>query len=94
MVARESGESEDSRKVADRAGSESSAYSSPADPLLASGRGSEPDMFSTRPAYGAHEVIINSPRHLSSLAELGEEGMAAAVRACWQEVSDTISGRG
>jgi UDPglucose--hexose-1-phosphate uridylyltransferase len=81
VVARESGESEDSRKVADRAGSESSAYSSPADPLLASGRGSEPDMFSTRPAYGAHEVIINSPRHLSSLAELGEEGTAAAVRA-------------
>lgn len=81
VVARESGESEDSRKVADRAGSESSAYSSPADPLLASGRGSEPDMFSTRPAYGAHEVIINSPGHAASLAELDEPGMAAAVRA-------------
>lgn len=81
VVPRGSGDSEDSRKVADRAGAESSAYSSPADPLLASGRGSEPDMFSTRPAYGAHEVIINAPAHVSSLADLDDSGMKAAVGA-------------
>mgnify|MGYP001275686731 CR=1 FL=1 len=71
------------RKVPDRAGAESSAYSSPADPLLASGRGSEPDMFASRPAHGSHEVIVNAPAHVSSLAELGEAGLAAAV-AAWR----------
>ncbi len=39
-----------------------------ADPL-AGGRG-EPDLFAVRPAIGAHEVIVNSPRPVSSLAEL------------------------
>lgn len=78
---REDGAPEDSRKVADRAGAESSAFSSPADPLLASGRGSEPDMFSSRPAYGNHEVIVNSPFHISSLAELEPDSLAAAVSA-------------
>jgi UDPglucose--hexose-1-phosphate uridylyltransferase len=38
-------------------------------------------MFASRPAVGHHEVIVNSPRHLSSLAELDPEGMAAAVSA-------------
>src|SRR4051794_39864293 len=36
---------------------------------LASGRG-EPELFRSRPAEGAHEVIVNSPRPVSSLAEL------------------------
>ena len=83
VLPREEGRSEDERKVADRAGAESSAFSSPADPLLASGRGSEPDMFSSRPAHGHHEVIVNSPFHLSSLAGLEEESQAAAV-AAWR----------
>lgn len=83
VIPREQGESEASRSVADRAGAESSAFSSPADPLLASGRGSEPDMFASRPAYGAHEVIINSPGHLASLADLDEPGLAAAL-AAWR----------
>lgn len=83
VVPRAEGESEASRAVAHRAGTESSAFSSPADPLLASGRGSEPDMFAQRPAHGAHEVIVNSPLHLASLAELEEEALAAAV-AAWR----------
>jgi len=41
--------------------SEAGAFSSSGDPLLASRRAGEPDLFSTRPAAGAHEVIINSP---------------------------------
>ncbi len=83
VAPRESGEAADQRKVAGRAGTESSAFSSPADPLLASGRGSEPDMFASRPAYGSHEVIVNSPFHLASLAELEEQSLAAAV-AAWR----------
>jgi UDPglucose--hexose-1-phosphate uridylyltransferase len=60
-----------------------SAFASSADPLLASSRGSEPDLFASRPAVGHHEVIVNSPEHLSSLAELDHEGMAAAM-AAWR----------
>lgn len=60
-----------------------SAYASAADPLLASGRGSDPDMFVSRPAYGSHEVIVNSPGHHFSLAELDESGLAATV-AAWR----------
>jgi len=62
----------------------SSAFASSADPLLASSRRSEPDMFASRPAIGRHEVVVNSPRHLSSLTELDEDGLAAAV-AGWRE---------
>lgn len=83
VLPREHGEPEATRKVADRAGAESSAFSSPADPLLASGRGSEPDMFASRPAHGSHEVIINSPSHIGSLADLDEAGLTAAV-AAWR----------
>jgi len=82
VMPREDGEAP-GRKVPDRAGAESSAFSSPADPLLASGRGSEPDLFASRPAYGSHEVIVNAPGHVSSLAELDEAGLAAAV-AAWR----------
>jgi UDPglucose--hexose-1-phosphate uridylyltransferase len=81
VLPREDGGEETARKVPDRAGAESSAFSSPADPLLASGRSSEPDMFASRPAHGSHEVIINAPEHLASLAELDEAGLAAAVSA-------------
>ena len=83
VLPREQGEAVSSRRVPDRAGIESSAFSSPADPLLASGRGSEPDMFASRPAHGSHEVIVNSPFHLASLAEMEAESLAAAV-ATWR----------
>jgi UDPglucose--hexose-1-phosphate uridylyltransferase len=54
-------------------------FSAGADPLRAAARGAEPDLFSAVPATGHHEVIIHSPRHRASLAELGEEELAAAV---------------
>jgi UDPglucose--hexose-1-phosphate uridylyltransferase len=60
------------------------AFSSSGDPLLASRRAGEPDLFSSRPATGAHEVIVNSPDHLTAMAELGEEQFAVAV-ATWRE---------
>ncbi len=81
VTPREDGSSAPARLVADRAGAESSAFSSPADPLLASGRGSEPDMFASRPAHGSHEVIVNAPGHVASLAGLDEAALAAAVSA-------------
>jgi UDPglucose--hexose-1-phosphate uridylyltransferase len=45
---------------------------------LASGRG-EPDLFATRPATGAHEVIVNARESVSSLAELEPAQVEAAV---------------
>ncbi|HTU77434.1 MAG TPA: DUF4921 family protein [Solirubrobacteraceae bacterium] len=42
------------------------------------GRG-QPELFVSRPASGAHEVIINGPQPVLSLAELPVEQVAAAV---------------
>lgn len=50
------------------------------EPLAATGR-DEADMFVPRPAVGAHEVIISSPRHVTSLADLDEAGLRAAIDA-------------
>jgi UDPglucose--hexose-1-phosphate uridylyltransferase len=65
-------------------GGEAGAFTSSADPLLASQRISEPDLFSSRPALGAHEVIVNTPEHVTAMAELSEERFAGAV-ATWRE---------
>jgi UDPglucose--hexose-1-phosphate uridylyltransferase len=50
---------------------------------LASGRG-EPDLFAARPALGAHEVIVNAPDPVSSLAELRAEQVETAM-SVWRE---------
>jgi UDPglucose--hexose-1-phosphate uridylyltransferase len=42
------------------------------------------ELFATRPASGAHEVIVNSPRPVWSLLELEPEEVAAAM-AVWRE---------
>jgi UDPglucose--hexose-1-phosphate uridylyltransferase len=54
----------------------------PPDPL-AGGRG-QPDLFSARPAVGAHEVIVNTPKPLGSIAELDVEQLETAMRV-WRE---------
>jgi UDPglucose--hexose-1-phosphate uridylyltransferase len=54
----------------------------PPDPLAA-GRG-EPDLFPVRPAVGAHEVIVNTPRHVSSLADL-DVGELQTAMDVWRE---------
>jgi UDPglucose--hexose-1-phosphate uridylyltransferase len=61
-----------------------SGLSSSVDPLRASSRAREPDLFASQPARGAHEVIIHSPEHVTSMAELSEERFAGAV-AAWRE---------
>ncbi len=65
-------------------GAEAGAFASGGDPLLASRRTGEPDLFSSRPANGAHEVLINAPQHATAMAELDEAQFAAAV-ATWRE---------
>ncbi len=58
-----------------------SGISASADPLRSSSRMREPDLFSSRPAVGAQEVIVHSPRHVSSLSALEPEELAGAVEA-------------
>ncbi len=54
-------------------------FSAPIDPLSASRRVGGGDQFRSEPAAGAHEVIVNSPAHATSLLDLDEVGFAAAV---------------
>ena len=61
-----------------------SAFGSSADPLRASSRATEPDLFSSRPAEGSHEVIVNAPEHATALADLPEGRLESAV-ATWRE---------
>jgi UDPglucose--hexose-1-phosphate uridylyltransferase len=53
------------------------------DDPLAGGRG-EPDLFASSPALGAHEVIVNAPEPVSSLAEL-EPGQVETAMSVWRE---------
>ncbi|HEX4483838.1 MAG TPA: DUF4921 family protein [Solirubrobacteraceae bacterium] len=50
-------------------------------PLRGDARG---ELFSSMPAHGAHEVIINGPQSVLSLAELPAEQVATAMDA-WRE---------
>jgi UDPglucose--hexose-1-phosphate uridylyltransferase len=60
------------------------SFTADADPLAASRRAGEPNLFSARPASGAHEVIIHTPQHLTAMAELEDEAFSTAVDA-WRE---------
>jgi UDPglucose--hexose-1-phosphate uridylyltransferase len=59
-------------------------FAAAADPLRAASRGREPDLFRASPATGFHEVIVHSPRHVTSLGRLDDAELAAAV-AGWRE---------
>jgi UDPglucose--hexose-1-phosphate uridylyltransferase len=63
---------------------EAGAFASSGDPLLTSRKAGEPDLFSSRPAEGGHEVIVNTPQHVTAMAELSEDQFGAAV-ATWRE---------
>jgi UDPglucose--hexose-1-phosphate uridylyltransferase len=65
-------------------GAEAGAFASSGDPLLASRKAGEPDLFSSRPATGSHEVLINCPQHVTAMAQLDDEQFAAAI-ATWRE---------
>ena len=59
-------------------------FASSIDPMRASGRGSQPDLFSSQPAVGDHEVVLHTPRHETSLGALSDAELAGAVGA-WRE---------
>ena len=56
----------------------------PADPLAASRRSGEADLFGSKPALGAHEVIVNAPEHEVAMCDLDEERFVGAI-AAWRE---------
>jgi UDPglucose--hexose-1-phosphate uridylyltransferase len=53
------------------------------DPLRAASRGREPDLFKASVATGFHEVIVNSPRHRTSLGQLDDSELSVAL-AGWR----------
>ncbi len=63
---------------------DSGGFSSAADPLADSRRTAEVGLFGSQPADGSHEVIVNTPRHETSMAALSAEELEVAV-AGWRE---------
>jgi UDPglucose--hexose-1-phosphate uridylyltransferase len=66
------------------ASGEAGSFATAGDPLLESRRAGEPDLFASRPAEGKHEVIVNAPEHVTSMAELDEERFGGAIET-WRE---------
>jgi len=62
---------------------DASADGAAGDDPLAAGRG-EPDLFAARPATGAHEVIVNAPDVVTSLAAL-EPAQVETAMDVWRE---------
>jgi len=60
----------------------------PRDPL-AEGRG-DPELFSSAPAQGIHEVIVHTPEHLSSMSDLTPEQLGLAMEG-WRERSAALA---
>ncbi len=56
----------------------------PAAALAEQSSRAQPELFLSRPAHGAHEVIINGPQPVVSLSQLPVEQVQAAV-AVWRE---------
>ncbi len=63
---------------------DSGGFSSAADPLADSRRTAEVGLFGSQPADGSHEVIVNTPRHETSMSALSAEELEVAV-AGWRE---------
>ncbi len=81
-IGRPSGDDEENDAQSGLSGE--TALSASVDPLGASRRGAEPSLFASVPADGAHEVIVNAPEHLTTMAALPDERLASAV-AAWRE---------
>ena len=61
------------RAAAPQGGAETEeGFAAAGDPLRATSRGREPDLFRASSATGFHEVIVNSPRHHTSLGQLDD----------------------
>jgi UDPglucose--hexose-1-phosphate uridylyltransferase len=76
---------EDDAATAPQGGAETNeGFAAVGDPLRASSRGREPDLFRASVATGFHEVVVNSPKHRTSLGQLEDGELAAAVSG-WRE---------
>jgi UDPglucose--hexose-1-phosphate uridylyltransferase len=76
---------EDDAATAPQGGAETGeGFAAVGDPLRASSRGREPDLFVASVATGFHEVIVNSPVHHTSLGQLDDAELTAAVSG-WRE---------
>ena len=60
------------------------------DPLRATTRGTAPNLFASAAADGAHEVLVNAPEHVVSMAELSEERFGTAI-SFWRERMRALS---
>ena len=63
---------------------DSGGFSSAADPMADSRRTAEVGLFGSQPADGSHEVIVNTPRHETSISGLSADELEVAV-AGWRE---------
>lgn len=76
---------EDDAPTAPQGGAETGeGFTAVGDPLRATSRGREPDLFRASVATGFHEVIVNSPKHHTSLGQLDDTELTAAVSG-WRE---------
>jgi UDPglucose--hexose-1-phosphate uridylyltransferase len=76
---------EDDAPSAPDGGAESGGgFAAAGDPLRATSRGREMNLFSSSVATGFHEVIVNTPEHHTSLGQLGDDQLATAV-AGWRK---------
>ena len=76
---------EDEAASAPQGGAETGeGFAAVGDPLRAASRGREPDLFRASLATGFHEVVVNSPKHHTSLGQLDDAELAAAVSG-WRE---------
>ncbi len=64
----------------ERGGASAGAATAAAGDPLAHGRG-DPELFASRPAEGAHEVVVSTPRPARSLAELEPDELETAMDA-------------
>jgi UDPglucose--hexose-1-phosphate uridylyltransferase len=66
------------------ASADSGGFSSAADPMADSRRTAEVGLFGSQPADGSHEVIVNTPRHETTMSALTDDELRVAVEG-WRE---------
>jgi len=75
----------------DENAAERGGFSSAADPLADSRRTAEVGLFGSQPADGSHEVIVNTPRHETSMGALSDVELAIAVEG-WRTRMRAVAG--
>ena len=60
-----------------------------ADPLAASRRGAEANLFSSRTAGGSHEVIVHTPAHITAMGSCVRARELRSMSTAWRMVPAT-----